>query len=475
MAATRRLSGSSTTDVRSEILSFNAVSVAYDDLLVLDRLNFNVRRGEVAGVVALDGRGRTTLVKCAAGLLEPRAGEVLFEGRNVYDMSFGEDQRFRARTAVVLEGGALFANRSIFDNVALPLLYHSAKQPDELERTVMRLLDRTGYNEDPGALPWQVSARGRRLAAFARALVRDPELVLIDRFFESLEAPDWKRLIELILELNVKSGMSFLLVGELDQAIFQVAERVLVLERGRAVGMDFKRALFKKERVKRAFEAGKAELEKGTRMMVIPDVDTPLEAEDSDAFRMTSDSESQPILVVDQAKRKPPSAPAVPVVPRTPGSSDEGMMDSDETAHISPEAAAELMRQVRARQAQAEADASGPSRADRRRETTANLTTVESKDLDTKDGEGDAERTLTLDPAAAAELLKAARARADERVEREAAALERGEPPPGTIDPNEAAAIAREFRAAAAENDSEAKTPPPVEPESRPRGPEEKR
>src|SRR4051812_5652166 len=84
-------------DLRSEILRFEDVTVGYSDAPILNGLSFNIRRGEVAGLVALDGRGKTTLVKCAAGLLTPKSGTVFYETRDVYRMSFREDQRFRAR------------------------------------------------------------------------------------------------------------------------------------------------------------------------------------------------------------------------------------------------------------------------------------------------------------------------------------------------------------------------------------------
>src|SRR5262245_26863356 len=88
-------------DVRAQLLAFDGVSVGYGGETVLHDLSFNVRRGEVAGLVALDGFGKSTLVRCAAGLLPPEKGTVYYETRDIYRMSFAEDQRFRARSAVV--------------------------------------------------------------------------------------------------------------------------------------------------------------------------------------------------------------------------------------------------------------------------------------------------------------------------------------------------------------------------------------
>src|SRR5256885_9387162 len=85
-------------DIRAELISFDGVLVGYGSELILEALTFNVRRGEVAGLVALDGRGKSTLVRCAAGVLAPSKGKVLYETRDVYGMTFADDQRFRARS-----------------------------------------------------------------------------------------------------------------------------------------------------------------------------------------------------------------------------------------------------------------------------------------------------------------------------------------------------------------------------------------
>lgn len=273
---------------------------------VLRGVSFDVQKGEVVAVVSLDASsgGKSTLVRAAAGLLPPTRGAVRFDGQDVYAMGYADDQRFRARCAVVLEGGALLVNQTIHDNVALPLRYHRGLGGRELVVRVERLLEQAGFTEDPRAFPWQVSARGRRLAAFARALALDPELVIVDRFFEGLEMPDWKRLFELVLELNSSEGVTWVLVSETDPAIFQVAERVAVLEGGRVLDYGHRRQLFMDERIRAAFEAAADEgprrksgraprAEEGIRPLA---VDT---SDDLDALAAGSDPDMNPVAPQD--------------------------------------------------------------------------------------------------------------------------------------------------------------------------------
>jgi ABC-type transporter Mla maintaining outer membrane lipid asymmetry ATPase subunit MlaF len=245
--------------VSRPIIQLEGVSVCYGDEFILREVDLDLMAGEVAAVVSIDtSGGLTTLLKTAAGLKPPTAGRVLFNGQDVYAMGYGADQKMRKRIGVVLEGGALHPNRNVWDNVAFPLRYHGERRGGDLNKTVERLLSDCGFNEDPKLFPWQISARGRKLAGLARALSRDPEIVIIDRFFEGLEMPDWRRLFELVMELNHHQGVSWLLISEVDAAIFQVAERVGVLRGGELIGYDHRRRLFEQPEIREAFEEAEA-------------------------------------------------------------------------------------------------------------------------------------------------------------------------------------------------------------------------
>jgi len=245
--------------VSHPLIQLKGVSTCYGDEFILRDVDLDLMAGEVAAVVSIDtSGGLTTLLKTAAGLKPPTSGQVLFNGDDVYSMGYGADQKMRKRVGVVLEGGALHPNRSVWDNVAFPLRYHGERRGGDLSKTVERLLSDCGFNEDPKLFPWQISARGRKLAGLARALSRDPEVVIIDRFFEGLEMPDWRRLFELVMELNHHQGVSWLLISEVDAAIFQVAERVGVLQRGELIGYDHRRRLFEHAEIREAFEEAEA-------------------------------------------------------------------------------------------------------------------------------------------------------------------------------------------------------------------------
>jgi len=225
----------------------------------IEDVGLTLERGEVLAVVSLDlWGGRTTLLETSAGLLEPTRGSVRLDGVDLYRLDFAAQLRARQRVGVVLESTGLLQNLSIWENVALPLRYHADLGARELTVRVERLLEKAGFSEDPLVLPWRVSGRGRRLAAFARALARDPDLVVIDGFFEGLEMPDWRRLFEVVIDSSRAERTAWLLACEIDPVTFSLADTVAVLERGRLIKRGTRRQLFEDKRIEQAFLAADA-------------------------------------------------------------------------------------------------------------------------------------------------------------------------------------------------------------------------
>jgi phospholipid/cholesterol/gamma-HCH transport system ATP-binding protein len=340
-----------------ELLSFRDVSAGYGAKAVIHSINFTLARGEIAGVVSLDGTGKSSLVKVAAGLLPPFEGQAFYRGHDIYGMSFTQDQVFRKRTAVVLEGGALLANRSILENVALPLRYHDGGTVDDVELNVRNWLSRVGFSEDLTAFPWQVSMRGRRLAAFARALIREPELVIVDRFFEGLDATDWKLLMGVAMNLNVEHGTAFLMVGRVSPTIFHIAERVLVLDGGTVEAFGYKQTLMKVPRIRTAFETGDEASEvsgerqlTGTQRVLLTD-SNPFDNVSSSDMKPISSSDGHPVVVVQDDLRA--SASERLEKQSSASSSDSTSFDGDEEAEktmtLPPDAAKKLIEDAKRR------------------------------------------------------------------------------------------------------------------------------
>ena len=187
---------------------------------VLDGIALEVRPGEVVALIGPNGSGKSTLLRVAAGLLEPRRGSVLLDGRRVVqpDPAIG----------LVFQEPRLLPWRSVAANVAYPL--ELAGWPrSRRDQRVAELLELIGLAGWGAARPSQLSGGMRQRVALARALALEPRLLLLDEPFSALDALTRERLNLELLDLWARTGTSILLVTHSIQEAIFVADRVAVL------------------------------------------------------------------------------------------------------------------------------------------------------------------------------------------------------------------------------------------------------
>jgi phospholipid/cholesterol/gamma-HCH transport system ATP-binding protein len=188
--------------------------------------------GEASFVMGGAGSGKSVLLKTAAGLLLPSVGEVLYKGRPLDRMSPREEAVFRRATGFVFQDAALWANQSLFDNLALPVRVHEGSLGKaEVERAVRRAAELVGFAEDLHVRPAELSSGERRLIGLARALVLDPELVFMDDPEADLDEEAAERALGIIAALKER-GRSLVVVGSSSDCASRFADRVAALKDG---------------------------------------------------------------------------------------------------------------------------------------------------------------------------------------------------------------------------------------------------
>ncbi len=203
---------------------------------VFQNLEFQLRRGEIYAVVGASGSGKSVLLKLLGGLLSPESGKVEIEGIDLSNASRRELQALRVKMGFVFQDEALISNMSIYDNVALPLRYHTGMEEGEVEARVAEKMalfevDRHAFR----SLPSQLSLGLRKRAALSRALVLEPKLLFLDEPLMGLGGEENNRIAGILKEYRERVQASFLLVtGEWSLA-FDLADRIGLLERGRIV------------------------------------------------------------------------------------------------------------------------------------------------------------------------------------------------------------------------------------------------
>lgn len=190
--------------------------------LAVESVTFEIERGELACIVGPSGAGKTSLLRCVAGLQAPTSGEVIFEGGRVETPPEG--------MAVVFQdyGRSLFPWMTVLKNVTFPLASKGIPKK-EREAIAKEVLDSVGLIDSTHAYPWQLSGGMQQRVAIARALAFHPHLLLMDEPFASLDAQSRAELEDLTLSINERLGVTIVFIThDIDEAVY-LGDKVVVL------------------------------------------------------------------------------------------------------------------------------------------------------------------------------------------------------------------------------------------------------
>lgn len=211
------------TDASSApVISFENVSIGFDQGDVLRGLSFSVEPRETKVLVGESGTGKTIILKLAAGLLRPESGAVHVLGRDLSTMSEKQLLDFRRQIGFVFQEGALFDSLTVAENVAY-LLRESGVADDEIEARVRESLRFVEMEHAIEKLPDELSGGMRRRVSIARALVSRPRVVFYDSPTAGLDPVTSQTIITLILRLRDSQGVTALLATHRLQDAFGLA------------------------------------------------------------------------------------------------------------------------------------------------------------------------------------------------------------------------------------------------------------
>jgi ABC-type glutathione transport system ATPase component len=217
----------------------------------VDRVSFAVAPGEVFGLIGESGCGKTTLARCALGLIQPDLGEVLVEGRNIRRLDRAQIRRMRKRMGAVFQDPATSLNPTLRVSrlIEEPLVVH--RQGDRRQRgeRVDHLLRQVGLSpEYRERLPGELSGGQRQRVAIARALASAPLFLVADEPLSSLEVPLQSQILELLVNLREQLGLGMLFISHALPLIRRLCDRAAVMQGGRIVEMGGAADLFQAPR-----------------------------------------------------------------------------------------------------------------------------------------------------------------------------------------------------------------------------------
>lgn len=211
------------------------VEMQFEDKKVLDGLSLKVEPQERLVILGQSGSGKSTILRLILGTLRPEFGSIFFKQFEITRLSRRRLQRVRQHIGMVYQYSALLSSRNVRDNVALPLEELTNKSRSEIDQIVDEKLELVGMDDSKELLPEELSGGMRKRVALARALVLNPELLLLDEPSAGLDPVIASVIDDLIISLSEKSKVtSITATHEMDSA-FRIATQMAMLYQGKII------------------------------------------------------------------------------------------------------------------------------------------------------------------------------------------------------------------------------------------------
>lgn len=210
------------------------VSKQFGEQKVLQDLSLLIPSGKVTAIVGPSGVGKSVLLKLILGLLSPDKGSIKILGHEVTEAKTEREKtKIRKRCGVLFQSAALIDSISIFDNVAFPLREHKSMHEKEIRSKVFQLFEELSLMDVATHLPQQVSLGVRKRAGIARAMILEPEILLVDEPNTGLDPLSGQEVYDLIKGFKDRCGFTGVVISHEIPEVFQVSDRVAMIFQGK--------------------------------------------------------------------------------------------------------------------------------------------------------------------------------------------------------------------------------------------------
>jgi phospholipid/cholesterol/gamma-HCH transport system ATP-binding protein len=220
---------------RRSVIRIESLCKRFGSNIVLDHFNMELKEGESVVVLGKSGSGKSVLIKCIIGLLDPEAGSIEVFDQDVLKMDHHELDRLRARVGFLFQSNALYDSMTIRENLEFPLRRHwlSVTQ-SEVNNMVMEALNNVGLAHTVDMMPAELSGGMRKRVALARTLILQPEIILYDEPTTGLDPITGNEISELMVHIQKKYNTSSLVISHDMKCVHKTADRIVVLMDGKA-------------------------------------------------------------------------------------------------------------------------------------------------------------------------------------------------------------------------------------------------
>ena len=195
-------------------------------------VSLTIRDGDIYGIIGMSGAGKSTLVRCINMLERPTEGSVIINGQDIGSLKPAALRELRRSVSMIFQGFNLLMQRTCLKNICFPMELAGVKKADAVKRA-KDLLEIVGLPNKANAYPAQLSGGQKQRIAIARALASDPKVLLCDEATSALDPQTTHSILELIREINEKTGITVVIITHQMSVVEEICNRVAILDDGR--------------------------------------------------------------------------------------------------------------------------------------------------------------------------------------------------------------------------------------------------
>ncbi len=217
------------------IVEIEHLKKSFGDKAVLKDISLKVEKGENLVVLGKSGSGKSVLIQCLVGLIEPDEGKITLLGKNISGLKIDELNRIRKKVGFLFQSGALYDSMTVRENLEFPLRDLKSMPREEMDALVVEALKSVGLEEAIEKMPSELSGGMRKRLGLARTLILKPEIILYDEPTTGLDPITSREISNLILEVQKKYNTSAIIITHDIECVQITSNRIMIVKEGLSV------------------------------------------------------------------------------------------------------------------------------------------------------------------------------------------------------------------------------------------------
>jgi phospholipid/cholesterol/gamma-HCH transport system ATP-binding protein len=218
--------------MKTSVVEISHLKKSFGDNNVLNDINLRISKGENLVVLGKSGSGKSVLIKCLIGLIEPDDGEVILLGNNISGLSNENLNLLRKKVGFLFQSAALYDSMTVRENLEFPLRDLKALKRSEINELVLEVLQNVGLKDAIDKMPSELSGGMRKRVGLARTLILKPEIILYDEPTTGLDPITSKEISKLIIEIQKKNGTTSIIITHDLECARITSNRIIVIKDG---------------------------------------------------------------------------------------------------------------------------------------------------------------------------------------------------------------------------------------------------